>query len=105
MTKEIEEGSIELAIYDGWKNVYGDIWNKDNMSMSFKGFQYYLSFDWSRPVYEKFRRLKIVYLEENEQRKYFEYCDNTKKELTDGTSESFFNALVSAVKWYNEVKK
>lgn len=63
--------------------------------------KFHTSFDWSIPLYLKFKTLPV---KEYLRPEHFEYVDMAEHYLTSGDAAYFAEALVKGITWYNENK-
>lgn len=65
----------------------------------------YMDYNALHRVWEKFRELRFDDLHLKARLKHANLCQAIAHAMAYGTLTDFYNALVNAVKWYNEVTK
>ena len=68
-------------------------------------FLYHRNYNALHRVWEKFRELRFDDLHLKTRLKHANLCQAIAHAMAYGTLKDFYNALVNAVKWYNEVTK
>lgn len=65
--------------------------------------KYHTSWDWLRPVWDKFRDLKFS--EETAMKLHLNYVARLAQDIAYGTIEEFHNNLSISIQWYNQQKQ
>ena len=112
--EELEQAIIAVMVFDGWelKSANGVSYYENSEGLLIFEYEilakYPIHEDWRllHPVWEKFRDITFNY-----PKKYSElenlnvYHSNIRYNITDGTPLEAFNALHSAIVWFNEINK
>lgn len=103
--KEIKEGNILIALFDGWKHSgkSGNLVNfyyKENQQSHSDDLEYHSSWDWLKPVLEKIGN--IEYSSVSGMREYMNVNFSESKIHIYQKIDIVFPAVVGFVKWYNE---